>query len=83
MPWTIACGCEGLARRLVHDEIQIALPVAALLVGQAVPLLGQRAQGLGQQAQRVALTDSSPVLVLNSCPDAPTMSPMSQSLNQA
>ena len=33
----------------VHDQIDIALAVARLLVGQAVELLGQRQQGLGQQ----------------------------------
>ena len=33
----------------VHDQVDVALAVARLLVGQAVELLGQRQQGLGQQ----------------------------------
>ena len=36
----------------VGDEIDVALAVAVLDVGEAVPLLGQRAQRLGEQADR-------------------------------
>ena len=40
---------EGLAHLGVHDQVDIALAVARLGVGQASPLLGQRAHGLDQQ----------------------------------
>ena len=41
---------EDLARILVGDQVEIALAVFLLLVGQAVEFLRQRAQRLGQQA---------------------------------
>ena len=44
---------EHLAGARVPEEIQIALPVAGVAVGEAVPLLGQRQQGLRQEDQRV------------------------------
>ena len=37
--------------RLVGDQVDVALPVLLLRVGDAVELVGQRAQALGQQAQ--------------------------------
>ena len=37
----------------VHDEVDVALAVADLAVGEAVELLGQRAHGLGEHAQRL------------------------------
>ena len=40
---------EHLARGLVHDEVDVALAIARLGVGQAMPLVGQRPQRLGQQ----------------------------------
>jgi hypothetical protein len=40
---------------LVHDEIDIALPVAHLGVGEAVPLVGQRPQRLHEQADALGL----------------------------
>ena len=43
---------KGPRHRLVDDEIDVALAVAGLDVGQPMPLLGQRAHRLGQQAQR-------------------------------
>ena len=46
---------EDLARIRVHDQVDVALAVALLDVGQAVPLVRERAQRLGQQAQRVDL----------------------------
>ena len=46
---------EGAPRRLVHDQVEVALPVAALLVGEAVELLRQGPQRLGEQAQFVAV----------------------------
>ena len=39
-----------VARLGVHDQVDVALPVARLDVLQAVPLLGQRPQRLGQEA---------------------------------
>ena len=33
----------------VHDQVDITLTIAGLLVGQAVELLGQRQQGFGQE----------------------------------
>ncbi len=41
---------EHLARVLVGDQVEIALAVFLLLVGQAVEFFRQRAQRLGQQA---------------------------------
>ena len=46
---------EHLARLGVHDQVDVALAVALLDVGKAVPLVRQRPQRLGQQAQRVDL----------------------------
>src|SRR3569623_183048 len=46
---------KGLAGDLVHDEIDVALAVALLGIGQAMPFVGQRPQRLGEQAQRVDL----------------------------
>jgi hypothetical protein len=47
------------------DQVDVALAVLLLLVGQAVELVGQRAQALGQQAHAGwPCTESSPVLVL-------------------
>ena len=42
---------ERLAHVLVHNEVDIALAVAGLLVGEAVELLGQRTDGLGEQLE--------------------------------
>ena len=54
----LASGADDVAARPEHvrhgrvgDEVDVALAVAQLHVGQAVPLLGQRAVRLGQQAQ--------------------------------
>ena len=53
---------------LVHDQVHVALAVARLGVGEAVPLVRQRPQRLGQQPQLSARTDSSPVCVRISVP---------------
>ena len=37
----------------VHDQVDITLTIAGLLVGQAVELLGQRQQGFGQERDRL------------------------------
>src|SRR5439155_12111452 len=42
------------ARVLVHEQIQVSLPVAELDVTEAVPLLGERPERFGEQ--RHALT---------------------------
>ena len=42
---------EGLANVVVGDQVNIALTIAGLLVGEAVELLGQRANGLGKQGR--------------------------------
>ena len=39
----VAPRAEDVGHRRVGDEVDVALPVAQLDVGQAVPLLGQRA----------------------------------------
>ena len=44
---------KSLAALLVDDEVDVALPVAGLLVRQAGPLLGQRPQRLRQQSNGV------------------------------
>jgi hypothetical protein len=79
----LAARHEALAGGLVGHQVDIALAVLDLLVGHAVELVGHGAQALGQQADLVTLIDSSPVLVLNSVPSAPTMSPRSQCLKAA
>ena len=47
-----AAHLEHLARIGIDDQIEIALAVAGLDVGQAVPLLGQREEALGQELER-------------------------------
>ena len=47
-----AAGDEGLAGRFIGNQIDMALAIALLLVGQAMKLVGQRPQRLGQQTQR-------------------------------
>ena len=42
---------EHLARVRVDDEVQVALAIPDLHVGQAVPLLGQRQQAFRQEVQ--------------------------------
>ena len=42
---------EGLADIVVGDQVDIALTIAGLLVGETVELLGQRANGLGEQGR--------------------------------
>ena len=57
----------------VDDQVEVALAVARLDVGQAVPLLGQRQEALGQErAGSRAQIVSSPVRVRNRCPSTPT-----------
>ncbi len=48
----LGAGAEDLAHVGVHEQIEIALAVAHLDVGQAVPLLGQRTQRLGEVVDR-------------------------------
>ena len=49
-----ACDEAG-TRRLVDDQVHIALAVLLLLIGHAVELVRQRAQALGQQPHRGGL----------------------------
>ena len=42
---------ENFSRAVIGDQVQIALPVADLHVGQAVPFFRQRQQRLAQQGQ--------------------------------
>jgi hypothetical protein len=44
---------EHRPTRLVHDEIDVALPIARLGVGESMPLVGQRPQRLDEQTQRL------------------------------
>ena len=75
---------ECLACDLVHDEIEIALAVAGLGVGESVILFWATvATPLVSNRIPSAFTDSSPVLVLNSVPSAPRMSPISHCLNSS
>ena len=46
----VAPRAEDVGDRRVRDEVDVALAVAQLDVGQAVPLLGQRAVRLREQA---------------------------------
>ena len=60
MNWRIAgnnprAQAEGAPGLLVGDQVEIALAVFDLLVGQAVELVRQRAQRLGQQAQAMGV----------------------------
>ena len=48
----LAALAEDVAHLGVHDEVEVALAVTDLAVGQAVELLGQRAHRLRQQAHR-------------------------------
>ncbi|BBG29261.1 UDP-N-acetylglucosamine enolpyruvyl transferase [Zymobacter palmae] len=41
---------ESIAHFRIHDQINVALTVAAFLIGQAVELVRQRTQALGQKA---------------------------------
>ena len=54
---------------LIRDEIDVALAVLHLHVGEAVELVRQRPQGLGQQAEFGGRMVSSPVLVFIRGPD--------------
>ena len=47
----LAALAEDVAHLGVHDEVNVALAVANLAVGEAVELLGQRAQGLGEHRE--------------------------------
>ena len=58
--------------RLVHDQIDVAQPIAQLRVGQPVPLVGQRPQRLGQQQQALDPHRQLPGPVRNSTPSAPS-----------
>ena len=42
---------ENSSRAVVGDQVQIALPVPDLHVGEAMPFFGQRQQRLAQQGQ--------------------------------
>ncbi len=46
---------EQVAGLGVHDQVDVALAIALLLIGQAMPLLRQRPQRLGQQHQALDL----------------------------
>ncbi len=46
---------EAPARLLVDDEVDVALPVPGVDVGEAPPLVGQRPEGLGQQLEGLDL----------------------------
>src|SRR5665213_1296644 len=64
----LAAPAQGGATLLAHDEVEIALAVARLDIGEAVEFLGQRQQRLG---------------VRRTMPVTPMMSPMSSSLTRA
>src|SRR5581483_8089042 len=46
-------GAEGTPRDFIHDQIDIALTVARLLVDEPVELVRQRPQRLREQAHRI------------------------------
>ena len=46
-----AADLEHAPRVGIDDEVEVALAIARLDVGQAVPLLGQRQQALGEEVQ--------------------------------
>ena len=65
---------------VVGDEVDVALPVAGVDVGEAVPLLGQRPRATSRAASNVCtLTESSPFFVFITVPSTPTQSPRSTS----
>ena len=67
----------------VHEQVEVALAVARLDVGQAVPLLGQRAQALREQRRaRARRTVSSPLCVRQTGPATRTKSPTSSALHR-
>ena len=71
---------EDPPRLGIDDQIEVALPVARLDVGQAVPLLRQRQQALGEERRSRAQIVSSLVRVRKMRPSTPTWSPKSSSL---
>ena len=79
MPRTIARAlAEHLAHLGVDHEIDVALAVARLDVGQAVPLVGQRAQRLRRRSTAAWRGSTARrACVQNAGPSATTMSPAS------
>ena len=51
----LAARDEARPRGLVGDQVDVALPILLLGVGDAVELVGQRPQALGEQAQALDL----------------------------
>ena len=72
--------CAGL---LGDPQVDVALAVAGVGVGDAVPLVGERAAGLGQQHQSSTVTDSSPRRVVMTSPVTPIQSPSDRSQNSS
>jgi hypothetical protein len=68
---------------VADDEIDVALPIPALDVGETVPLVGQRAQRLHEQAQALDADRQLAGLRLEQRASAPTTSPTSQPLNSS
>ena len=70
---------EVRARLLVHQQVEVALAVARLDVGEAVEGVGQRRADLREQLELVDRSDGSPRRDFAGCPLTPTMSPRSTS----
>ena len=78
-----AAAAQRLAAFLAHDQIEIALAIAQLDIGEAVEFLGQRQQRLGQDGDLVLLIVSSPRGVRRTMPSTPMRSPISSSFSAA
>ena len=74
---------EGVAGFLVDHQVDVALAVALLGVGQAMVLVRQRTQRLVSRRTLVMSTYRSPLPERASTPSAPMMSPRSQVLISA
>jgi len=80
IPLTIAARTSNTRRdSSLGGEVEVALAVACLDVGQAVPFLGQRPHRLGEHLQVVHLERQLSGAGCGSAePEAPTMSPRSR-----
>ncbi len=74
---------KGIARFFVGNQIDIALAVFGFLIAQPLCLSGSGRKDLDNRRMSDTRTVSSPWLVLNKVPSAPTMSPKSRWLKSS
>ena len=79
----LGCAAGSVRARLVGDpEVDVALAVAGVGVGDAVPLVGERAPGLGEQHPRRRPSPTARrVRVVMTSPVTPIQSPSDSALN--